>query len=233
MKSIKLKENKGITLVALVITIIVLLILSAVAISTLRDNNIVTKAQTAKDDYKEGAQNEDERIKELENIVNEYPKDGPIPPPTGNFWQQKGLTSNNVQFGKTYTSTTYNKDAKTNATFTIFDSSLTLSESGGQTITMGKADYDTLDDMLNGMIASQSEAPSEEQIESARQQFYQMFLPVNENTVGYSENGGSYLWVIEFDSESTANVYYGSYKNEPKDNEWDLVKLIGTFTVSN
>ena len=45
-----LKEQKGITLVALVITIIVLLILAAVTLSmVLGDNGIVTKAKDAKD----------------------------------------------------------------------------------------------------------------------------------------------------------------------------------------
>ena len=49
----KLKEerntNKGITLIALVITIIVLLILAAVSIATLTgENGILTKARTAK-----------------------------------------------------------------------------------------------------------------------------------------------------------------------------------------
>ena len=43
------KENKGITLIALVITIIVLLILAGVTISTLAgDNGLITKANEAK-----------------------------------------------------------------------------------------------------------------------------------------------------------------------------------------
>lgn len=47
----KRNTNKGITLIALVITIIVLLILAAVSIATLTgDNGILTKAQTAKEE---------------------------------------------------------------------------------------------------------------------------------------------------------------------------------------
>ncbi len=46
-----LKQNKGITLIALVITIIVLLILAAVSIATLTgENGILTKASKAKED---------------------------------------------------------------------------------------------------------------------------------------------------------------------------------------
>ena len=47
---IQLKSEKGITLVALVITIIVLLILAGVTIATLTGNNgILTKANEAKE----------------------------------------------------------------------------------------------------------------------------------------------------------------------------------------
>ena len=46
----KQKNNRGITLIALVITIIVLLILATVSIATLTgENGILTKATTAKD----------------------------------------------------------------------------------------------------------------------------------------------------------------------------------------
>ena len=48
-KILKVKENRGITLIALVITIIVLLILAAVSIATLTgQNGIITQAQNAK-----------------------------------------------------------------------------------------------------------------------------------------------------------------------------------------
>lgn len=47
--NLKMKNNKGITLIALVITIIVLLILAGVSISTLIGNNgILTQAQNSK-----------------------------------------------------------------------------------------------------------------------------------------------------------------------------------------
>ena len=46
----KEKANKGITLIALVITIIVLLILAAISIATLTgENGLLTKASTAKE----------------------------------------------------------------------------------------------------------------------------------------------------------------------------------------
>ena len=61
MKKINMKE-KGITLIALVITIIVLLILAGVTIATLTgDNGILTKATEAKDKTEEGE--EEEKVK--------------------------------------------------------------------------------------------------------------------------------------------------------------------------
>ena len=47
------RRNKGITLIALVITIVVLLILAGIAITTLAgDNGIVNKASTASEETK-------------------------------------------------------------------------------------------------------------------------------------------------------------------------------------
>lgn len=64
----KLKENKGITLIALVITIIVLLILAGVTISTLTgDNGILTQANKAKDKYSTAG-----IIEEIETNVLSY-----------------------------------------------------------------------------------------------------------------------------------------------------------------
>ena len=62
MKKMKKQKNRGITLIALVITIIVLLILAGVTISTLTgENGILTKAITAK---------EQTRAAEVEEQVN-------------------------------------------------------------------------------------------------------------------------------------------------------------------
>ncbi len=62
-------KNNGITLIALVITIIVLLILAGVAIVTLTgDNGILTKAVTAKEKTQKAAEEEARKLKILENM---------------------------------------------------------------------------------------------------------------------------------------------------------------------
>ena len=67
----KTKENIGITLIVLVITIIILLILAGVSIAMLTGNNgILTQAKLAKENTAKAAQKENEDLLELEMIAN-------------------------------------------------------------------------------------------------------------------------------------------------------------------
>ena len=62
--------EKGITLIALVITIILLLLLAGVTLKIVLDNNFVYKTQKAVDKYSEAQKNETEQIKYfLENYL--------------------------------------------------------------------------------------------------------------------------------------------------------------------
>lgn len=71
----KLRKNKGITLIALVITIIVLLILAGVTIATLTgDNGILTKTNNAKAETERAG--EDEKLKLA--IMGSYGLDGKL-----------------------------------------------------------------------------------------------------------------------------------------------------------
>ena len=76
MKNLKeeLKFGKrGITLIALVVTIIVLLILAGVAIATLTGNNgILTRAQEAKNKTEEAALEEKIKLLAAETMINQY-----------------------------------------------------------------------------------------------------------------------------------------------------------------
>src|SRR5699024_6629716 len=67
------KEKNGITLIALVITIIVLLILAGVSIATLTgDNGILTRAQEAKNKTEEAQKDEENIVSSYEDKINEY-----------------------------------------------------------------------------------------------------------------------------------------------------------------
>lgn len=71
MISKSLEANRGITLIALVITIVVLLILAGVTIATLTgDNGILTKAQEAKTKTEEAQKQEEAQLKDLEDYIN-------------------------------------------------------------------------------------------------------------------------------------------------------------------
>lgn len=66
-----MKKNKGITLIALVITIIVLLILAGISITlVIGKNGIINRGQGAKEKYAQSETNEQKEFNELENEMN-------------------------------------------------------------------------------------------------------------------------------------------------------------------
>ncbi len=66
-----LKSNKAITLVALIITIIVLLILAGVSLSmVLGENGLINKAQSSVDKYQESSENEQELLNKIEEYLD-------------------------------------------------------------------------------------------------------------------------------------------------------------------
>lgn len=68
----KFKEEKGITLVALIITIVVLLILAGVAIGAAKDSQIIGYAQNAAGGYNQAKTNEIDAISDYEDLMKEY-----------------------------------------------------------------------------------------------------------------------------------------------------------------
>ena len=68
-----LKADKGITLVALIITIIVLLILAGVSISmVLGDNGLINKAQNSVNTYDNSSKTENNTLFNIENKFDHY-----------------------------------------------------------------------------------------------------------------------------------------------------------------
>ena len=78
-----LKNERGITLVALVITIIILIILATVAISFAFGNNgLVNRAEQAKDFYANDTKYTDQSISNVEKYLDKYLEDQGITPGT-------------------------------------------------------------------------------------------------------------------------------------------------------
>ena len=68
----KKKKDSGITLIALVITIIVLIILAGVSINLVLGNNgIITRAREAKNNYQKAAAEEETALKDLDKLIDE------------------------------------------------------------------------------------------------------------------------------------------------------------------
>ena len=64
-----IKENKGITLIALVITIIVLLILAGITVTQLSNNGLFDKARIAKEKWEDARKLENSLLGEYENEI--------------------------------------------------------------------------------------------------------------------------------------------------------------------
>ena len=65
-------KNKGITLVALVITIIILLILAGISIASLTNQGLFTNAKKAANATNEATKLEQNRLTEYETEMNKY-----------------------------------------------------------------------------------------------------------------------------------------------------------------
>ena len=90
-KEIKNKQERGITLIALVVTIVVLLILAGVSISLVINNNgVISKAKEARDKYAEAQTNDEKQLEETSDWIDEMEKgikkvDG-VPIPEGYYY---------------------------------------------------------------------------------------------------------------------------------------------------
>lgn len=68
-----MKGQKGVTLVALVITIIVLLILAGVALATIKGNDsVIDNANYAVTQYKDQANDDQEIVNKVDNLFQKY-----------------------------------------------------------------------------------------------------------------------------------------------------------------
>ena len=69
---LKNKQERGITLIALVVTIVVLLILAGVSISLVLNNNgVISKAKDAKNQYAEAQTNDEKQLNEVSDWIKE------------------------------------------------------------------------------------------------------------------------------------------------------------------
>ena len=73
MTKLKNDRQKGITLIALVVTIVVLIILATVSIlAVFGDNGIIARAQTAKDTHEKGKADETNTLDDYASYIGNY-----------------------------------------------------------------------------------------------------------------------------------------------------------------
>ncbi len=109
------KQERGITLIALVVTIVVLLILAGVSISLVLNNNgVISKAKDAKNQYAGAQTNEEKHFNEVTDWIdtkvgdtagggnsNYNPADDGVPIPDGYYYvggtKAKGLVISDAE----------------------------------------------------------------------------------------------------------------------------------------
>lgn len=70
MKNKTMQEEKGITLIALIVTIIIMLILAGISIKLAIDNNgVIENAKEAKNQYEQSQTEEDSKLSDLSSIM--------------------------------------------------------------------------------------------------------------------------------------------------------------------
>lgn len=111
---LKSKESKGITLVALVITIIILLILAGISISSLTNTGIFEKVKEAKNKSENAESEQNKKLDEFEKEIDKYLPDGndETKKDDDDSWQDLSVTDK------------IKKLKKVNAKLAIFDKSV-------------------------------------------------------------------------------------------------------------
>ena len=152
MKKRMKKETNGITLIALVVTIVVLLILAGVSINmVLGENGIVTKAKEARNKTEQAKQNDlasmDQVVKDMDDILNDNGTSGGDDTPTETKTLVEAFNAGELKIGdyveykptegQTYTSAT-NENGWADQTYTVDTTTtwrvLGLSDDGSQVL---------------------------------------------------------------------------------------------------
>ena len=209
------KENKGITLVALVITIIILLILATISIQSLTNTGLFAKAQEAKEKTQNAEENQAKTLNEYEDELNKYVSETTTKPPA----PQVKKVADNIGSVLSTTDNTELEDAYGNkivvpAGFKIVSNSDT---SNATTVDKGIV----IEDATTGATAGS--------------QF--VWIPVGtiytDTTKTEANAKNIELGRYEFDSNGNKSAYSGSYVEEDKGDTNITLKNYGNTIAKN
>ena len=152
------KENKGITLVALVITIIILLILAGITISSLTNTGLFEKAKEAKEKTANATENQAKTLNEYEDELNKYV--------SGTTGENLEKLADKVKVGD-YVS--YTPDELSNESLTTLKTNLNTYSGNSSSTANPAIKRDDLNwrvlDIQNGQVRLISETPTTSKIE--------------------------------------------------------------------
>ena len=152
------KENKGITLVALVITIIILLILATISIQSLTNTGLFEKAKEAKEKTKNATENQAKILNEYEDELNKYV--------SGTTGENSEKLADKVKVGD-YVS--YTPDELSNESLTTLKTNLNTYSGNSSSTVNAAIKRDDLKwrvlDVQNGQVRLISEKPTTSKIE--------------------------------------------------------------------
>ena len=152
------KENKGITLVALVITIIILLILATISIQSLTNTGLFEKAKEAKEKTANATENQAKTLNEYEDELNKYV--------SGTTGENLEKLADKVKVGD-YVS--YTPDELSNESLTTLKTNLNTYSGNSSSTANPAIKRDDLNwrvlDIQNGQVRLISETPTTSKIE--------------------------------------------------------------------
>ena len=213
----KTKRQNGITLVALVITIIILLILATISIQSLTNTGLFAKAQEAREKTRNAEENQARTLNEYEDELNKYISGNvkiPIKKVTDNIGSVLSTTDN------TELEDAYGNKIVVPAGFKIVSDSTT---SNAQTVDKGIVVEDAT-------VDSEGKATA-----TAGSQF--VWIPVGKiyTDVEKTEANAKIIELgrYEFDSNGNKSAYSGSYVEEVKGTTNTTLKNWGNTVAKN
>ena len=212
------KQNKGITLVALIITIIILLILATISIQSLTNTGLFAKAQEAKEKSQNAEENQAKTLNEYEDELNKYI--------SGDVKIPVKKVSDNIGSVLSTTENTELEDAYGNKIVVPAGFKIVLDDTTNDAITVDKGIV--IEDATNDS-EGKTTATSESQF---------VWIPVGKIYTDVSKTEANAKTITlgryEFDETTGAeNVYSGSYVEEDKGKTNTTLKKYGNTIAKN
>ena len=212
------KYDKGITLVALVITIIILLILATISIQSLTNTGLFAKAQEAKEKSQNAEENQAKTLNEYEDELNKYISGTPATP-------QIKKVADNIRSVLSTTDNTELQDAYGNKIVVPAGFKIVSDSTTGNATTVDK-----------GIVIEDANVDSEgKATATSGSQF--VWVPVGKIYTDVSKTEANTKTIelgrYEFDSTGNKSAYSGDYVEEDKGNTNTTLKNWGNTIAKN